>query len=99
MQGLLGSLPKTDRPRAEGTEATSIKDQKQANRSAIDGIDQAAGDTSAATLISQEQQREAAAGDGAVPHISQERRLSKYRKSVVSKVSTLSGPCQCQARI
>ena len=81
------SLPKIDRPRAEGTEATSIKDQKPAARSASDGIDQvAAGNTGAVTLISQEQQREAAAGDGAVPLLLQERRLSKSRKSVVSKV-------------
>jgi hypothetical protein len=71
----------------EGTEATSIKDQKQADRSTIDGIDQvAAGDTGAVTLVLQEQQRETAAGDGAVTLISQERRLSKSRKSVVSTV-------------
>jgi hypothetical protein len=89
MQGWLGSLafPKTDRPSVEGTEATSIKDQKQADRSTIDGIDQvAAGDTGAVTLVLQEQQRETAAGDGAVTLISQERRLSKSRKSVVSTV-------------
>jgi hypothetical protein len=40
------SLPKIERARAEGTEATRIKDQKQADISASDGIDQvAAGDT------------------------------------------------------
>ena len=49
------------------------------------GGDAAAGD-GAVPLISQEQQREAAADDGAVPLLLQERRLSKSRKSVVSKV-------------
>jgi hypothetical protein len=57
--------------------ATLISQEQQREAAAGDG---------AVTLISQEQQREAAAGEGAVTLVSQERRLSKSRKSVVSKV-------------
>jgi hypothetical protein len=88
---MLASLKPIGLERREPRRRVSkTRSQKQSGRSASDGIDQVAACSTGADVQThclskvtskKEQQREAAAGDGAVVLISQERRLSKSRKS------------------